>query len=64
MGSFWLVLVLPKTVNGYIYFFTARCLSAAEYSTAVPEHVRSIGVKYMAKTLSEMLSAAIDRSQQ
>lgn len=58
------MLVLPKTVNGCIYFFTARCLSAAKYSTAVLKHVRLIGLKYMAKTLPEMPSAATDGPQQ
>lgn len=62
MVSFWLVLMIPQTVNGYICFFTSRCPSAAKCSTAVLKHVSSIGLKYMAKALSEMLSAAIDRS--
>lgn len=60
MGSFWLVIMIPQTVNGYIYFFSRTYCSAAKCSTADLKHVRSTGLKYMAKILSEVLTAATE----
>lgn len=52
--------MIPQTVNGYIYFFSRTYCSAAKCSTADLKHVRSTGLKYMAKILSEVLTAATE----